>query len=85
VAKGWSPECEDGVVGGTRTGGWGRRVSGDEEAESRQQEAGRAEGRGRGQIERAKEKRGERRRDCSDLFRTCSAGSRATPKQNVIT
>ena len=33
-------------------------MGGDEEAESRQQEAGRAEGRGRGQIERAKEKGG---------------------------
>ena len=40
-----------------QVGGWGRRrMGGNEEAESRQQEAGRAEGRGQGQIKRAKEK-----------------------------
>ena len=39
MEKGRNPECMDEVVGG-----WGqRRVGGDEEAESRQQEAGHAE------------------------------------------
>ena len=47
------------------------------EAKSRQQEAGCAERRGRGER--------EGRRDRSDLYRTCSAGPGATPKRSVIT
>ena len=70
MEKGRSPGCVDGVVGG-----WGRRrVGGDEEAESRQQEAGR----GQGQIEREKEKGG----GTAPTFIGLTAwGGGATPKR----
>ena len=61
-----------------QVGGWGqRRVGGYEEAESRQQEAG------RGGVDKVRRERGgerekarEMRRDCSSLYRTCSSGER---------
>ena len=75
MEKGWSPECENGVVGG------------DEEAESRQQEARRG---GVDEARREWERGGERenrkrRRDCSGLYRTCRVGGGATQNRNVIT
>ena len=84
--RGWSGRWD-------QVGGWGRRrVGGDEEAESRQQEAGRGdvdEGEARARRSPGSRKRvmqrdegevRERRRDRSDLYRTCSTGQRATPK-----
>jgi len=72
VEKGRNPECMDGVVGRTRLTGGVDVVW----AETRR--------RRRGQSERAKEER-ERRRDRSDLYRTCNVGGGATPKRNAIT
>ena len=78
--RGWSGRRD-------QVGKWGqRRVGGDEEAESRQQEAGRGDvEQSEARVRSERESEREKRRDRSDLSRTCSVGGGATPKQNVIT
>ena len=65
--RGWSGRRD-------QVGGWGqRRVGGAEEAESRQQEAG------RGDVDES-----ERRRDRSDLYMTCGAGGHPEAKRHHL-
>ena len=64
----------DGVLGGTRQAGGVNVVW----AETRRRSPG-----SRRRVDEARER--VRRRDRSDLYRTCSVGRGATPKQSVIT